>query len=514
MKLVTEGQTKADVESVQASEDLKEKPAAATSAGELNIRKYLLEALENQKPSTSQVDSVYLKKLEDRITELEKAVFLLDVHSLADYLKLRKVELINTLRKLFDGFFFSDDLKNGKVVDQSLFNQRVKNLDFLIKKSSDRRGRSNFLNDLGGQRVFIDVTNSMSRPDGGGIQRVVTQLASHGIQYGATPVIIKGLRLYAFDCNSNRIAPVNIERGDIFLMPDSSWQIEDLDKIMGSISTAGGINVSLIHDIIPIKYPEICVQEFVKEFKKWFIGVAVRSDALVCVTKSVADDIIDYASKAHISLPDSIGWSHHGCDISLTTEPRLSEDVARLVLDKGPILLSVSTVEPRKGYGIALDAMGIVWAKSNDVRYVIVGRYGWSSDALALRIRSHPEYGERLFWLEDASDSDLAALYRAAHSLVFPSVAEGFGLAVVEAARFDLPAVVSDIPVFREIGGDGTTFFEVANSNDLAEKLNEVLSQPKKAPNMSVLTWDQSTKNLLTIIQEGSYQYQQGRKIR
>jgi glycosyltransferase involved in cell wall biosynthesis len=57
--------------------------------------------------------------------------------------------------------------------------------------------------------------------------------------------------------------------------------------------------------------------------------------------------------------------------------------------------------------------------------------------------------------LGTVADPDMAALYRAADALALPSTREGFGLAVLEALAAGLPAVVSDLPVFREHLEDG-----------------------------------------------------------
>src|SRR5208283_312508 len=91
-----------------------------------------------------------------------------------------------------------------------------------------------------------------------------------------------------------------------------------------------------------------------------------------------------------------------------------------MVAESGaPMSARVGAMERLRGEGV-------------DVRYVIVGRQGWSANALARRTVSHPEFGRRLFWLKDASDAELRDLYERARSLIFASIAEGFGLAMIE----------------------------------------------------------------------------------
>jgi alpha-1,2-rhamnosyltransferase len=151
--------------------------------------------------------------------------------------------------------------------------------------------------------------------------------------------------------------------------------------------------------------------------------------------------------------------------------------------------------------------MECVWAAGLDANYVIVGKYGWSQGLLKERIKSHSEYGKRLFWLDTASDTELQYLYKNALALISSSLCEGFGLPVIEAAHYNLASIVSDIPVFREIGGRSTQYFEVTNSQELANLLSHTILKPKVVPDIDFLTWDESVINLLSIICDNKYQH-------
>ena len=69
----------------------------------------------------------------------------------------------------------------------------------------------------------------------------------------------------------------------------------------------------------------------------------------------------------------------------------------------------------------------------------------------------------------DLSDTSLEHAYAHASALVFPSFVEGFGLPLVEAMQRGLPAMGSDIPVFREIGGEFMAYFDLQSPQSLAE---------------------------------------------
>jgi glycosyltransferase involved in cell wall biosynthesis len=77
----------------------------------------------------------------------------------------------------------------------------------------------------------------------------------------------------------------------------------------------------------------------------------------------------------------------------------------------------------------------------------------------------------RLVFHDGVTDAEYAELLASATALVHASRAEGFGIPLVEAMRLGTPVVVSDIPIFREIGGDAALFFDPNNPESLVAAL-------------------------------------------
>ena len=84
--------------------------------------------------------------------------------------------------------------------------------------------------------------------------------------------------------------------------------------------------------------------------------------------------------------------------------------------------------------------------------------------------------------LRGVSRRELAALYRRAVLVLLPSEAEGFGLPVIEALACGAVVVASDLPVLREVGGDGAVYCPVADVNRWVETVNRLLAHPNAAP--------------------------------
>ena len=74
-----------------------------------------------------------------------------------------------------------------------------------------------------------------------------------------------------------------------------------------------------------------------------------------------------------------------------------------------------------------LAAFELLWARGVDTNLVIVGKQGWKVEALVERLRTHPELGKHLFWLEGISDEYLDRIYAASACLIAASEGGDFG---------------------------------------------------------------------------------------
>lgn len=356
-------------------------------------------------------------------------------------------------------------------------------------------------------RVLIDMTATHRFGQKTGIQRVVLEIAKNAVRTGAgVPVVIENGRLVPYYRNPMLPDVVEIAEHDKFLMLDASWQmIDELAPVMQAISAHGGENVVGLHDIIPLLYPAAFSSENVSSFQTWFETIALESDAIICVSKSTAESLIRYMSDRVGPCPP-VGWWRLGADFELDASLRPSKRAVGVATGRTPFFLGVGTLEPRKGYSVALSAFERLWDAGVDARYVIVGRRGWHSRALERRICQHPEFGRRLIWLDDAGDADLRHLYEHADGLIAASFAEGFGLPLVEAAHHGLRVIASDIPVFREIAGDGACFFDLLDAESLALCIRDTLARRHAPRSPGAWTWRQSTEQLLGLIRTNAYQ--------
>ncbi|MGA7339960.1 MAG: glycosyltransferase family 1 protein [Terracidiphilus sp.] len=114
---------------------------------------------------------------------------------------------------------------------------------------------------------------------------------------------------------------------------------------------------------------------------------------------------------------------------------------------------------------------------------VVVGIAGPESGHIR-RFISSRGLSRRIHLLEGLSDSELAWCYKRCEALVAPSITEGFGLPVAEALLAGGRVVCSDIPAFREVGGELCRYVTLDKNPEeaLADAISAALKEPKKPP--------------------------------
>lgn len=262
-----------------------------------------------------------------------------------------------------------------------------------------------------------------------------------------------------------RLEPLETQAGDQLLLLDSSWHAE-LFPLIERLKVQGVGIISVIYDLIPISHPQFFEAGLAGVYGRWFDWISRVADGFLCISATVQEQMrAEITERRGVAVAEQLWFEHFhlGSELDLLDDAAEPEaTLQRLFTGQMPVYLMVSTVEPRKNHAYALDAFEQLWAKGMDVRLCIIGRVGWKCEALIERIRSHPELNRRLFMFNQVDDRGLEYAYQHARALLFSSFAEGFGLPLVEAMQRGLPAMASDIPVFREVGSEFMAYFDLA----------------------------------------------------
>jgi glycosyltransferase involved in cell wall biosynthesis len=370
------------------------------------------------------------------------------------------------------------------------------------------------------QRLIMDVSSTAQSPVLSGIQRVMYNLAE-AVQTQDTEQEPQTVLSYCRGtdgwykiprlskdkvslCPTNRL---NFGSQDTYFLLDSSWtfiegqQVRLLDAMVMGQDVIHGI-----HDIGPLTMSAMTDAGMPPAFRRWFEFILGYSTGIVCVSRAVADEIYQLLKAIELPRPMKIGYFREGADFAdVPAEPKNLDFVK-----ERPTFLMVGTIEPRKGHYIALKAFEQLWAQGVDINLFIVGKAGWDTKLLQTLFNNHSEYGKRLHWRTRVSDQGLRAAYEMADALVMTSYLEGFGLPVVEAGRFGCPVILSDIPVFREVGKGApwASYFECGNPADLAGVVQEFLDKmpPRgKLGDVDWPLWSQSAQELKEVLFGGNW---------
>jgi glycosyltransferase involved in cell wall biosynthesis len=229
---------------------------------------------------------------------------------------------------------------------------------------------------------------------------------------------------------------------------------------------AGVPTVLTVHDLAILRYPDAFPRWHRLYGRAGLRRVLRRADALVAVSDFTRDEVVALAGVA----VERVRVVPNGVDDVFTAEgPRV----------EGSYVLAVATLEPRKNLARAVEA-----ARLAGVELKVVGARGWG----AVEIDG---------WVGEVPDAELAALYRGARCVLYPSLYEGFGLPVLEAMACGTPVVTSRGTAMEEVSGGAAVLVDPLDSAAIASGLDEAEARRDELvadglERASQFTWERS----------------------
>ncbi|WP_330272568.1 glycosyltransferase family 4 protein [Lentzea sp. NBC_00516] len=231
--------------------------------------------------------------------------------------------------------------------------------------------------------------------------------------------------------------------------------------------------VVTVHDVVPWTHPETLTPRGVAWHRKVIARAAREARALVVPTHAVASQL---AACVRVEVPVHV----------------VPNGVTRLVAPPADDLpssyvLAIGTVEPRKGFGLLVRA-----TERLRVPLVVIGQQGWGDVDLG---------APHVTLLGKVSDQRLASVLAGATVLAAPSLAEGFGLPVLEAMAAGVPVVHSDDPALVEVAGGAGTVVRRGDLASLTEGLRAVLADPHHTVEAGItraseFTWENTAQGV------------------
>lgn len=189
-----------------------------------------------------------------------------------------------------------------------------------------------------------------------------------------------------------------------------------------------------------------------------------RADWITAPLPSVLAELHDRFPETR-GRSSSIPWAS-------TLNPRIEAQALPGFVPARPFVLTIAVVENRKN----LVQLARAIREATHLDWLLLGKVGYGGEAALQEIRSH---FPAVCHLTDVTEPQLAWAYQNAAALVLPSLEEGFGLPVLEAAQFGTPLILSRIAAFTDIIGNSGSALFFDSEGGLREILHHLKGDPQ-----------------------------------
>jgi glycosyltransferase involved in cell wall biosynthesis len=229
-------------------------------------------------------------------------------------------------------------------------------------------------------------------------------------------------------------------------------------KVLSAFQRAAeaGVRVYLlVHDLIPMKLPEMADPRAARSYHQWLVGSAEYITGYLANSEATAADLRAFLDEQALKGTVHVTpLAQAGVHPATTQPPALSplvHEAATL-----PYVLCVGTIEPRKN----LWRLAQVWVRLSQradlvlPRLVLAGKRGWLTDGFLSILERTGGFGGWVIWLDGPEDHELDHLYRHCLFTATVSLYEGWGLPIGEGLSYGKTGVVSQTASMPEVGGD------------------------------------------------------------
>lgn len=217
---------------------------------------------------------------------------------------------------------------------------------------------------------------------------------------------------------------------------------------------------AIFADAIPMKHPAITWPKSVARHPAYMKTLG-GFEKVWAISKASREELVGYWEWLDLSKTPPVQVLPLGADLS-----RASRGKMRAVRG-GRGLLCVGILEPRKNQLFLLEVCEALWTAGLKFDLHLVGRVNPHFGApVVARIKALKKRFAGLHYHEAARDSVLDELYGSVRTTVFPTIAEGCGLPLLESLWHGVPCVCSDLPVLRENADGGGCLTAAVSSLD------------------------------------------------
>ncbi|MBE9585158.1 glycosyltransferase family 4 protein [Mucilaginibacter sp. JRF] len=188
-----------------------------------------------------------------------------------------------------------------------------------------------------------------------------------------------------------------------------------------------------------------------------------RADGIICISENTKKDLLHFYPEIE---ENKVKVIYHGVSDDFHPLQKNSGYKFRDITDLNE---SYALFVGKRGGYKKFDLVPEAIKRNTDLKLFIIGGGPLSAAELELLENNLPG---RYVKLDNVNNSELNILYNYAHSLIYTSIYEGFGIPLLEAMKAGCPVVTNQLSSLGEISGDAALFIDQINSEELAKKLS------------------------------------------
>ncbi|WP_395672834.1 glycosyltransferase family 4 protein [Inquilinus sp.] len=276
-----------------------------------------------------------------------------------------------------------------------------------------------------------------------------------------------------------RLSRPTLTPADRILVPVPTLRNDPYIAFLAGRKAVGNEVFQLIHDVIPVKLPELAKPGHEVEFRRFLDRAPDYVSSFLCVSDQTEADLREVMPAAGAGIPTRVVPLAH----EFAGDPADDATVGPAVqaLAATPFVLCVGTIEVRKNALALVQAWDRLRGELGErlPRLVLAGQRGWRTEDLFDLLARTSNLGGLVSIAETPTDAELAFLYRHCLFTVFPSLYEGWGLPIGESLWFGKHCIASKTSSMPQVGGDLAEYVDPEDADDIYRVLQRATREPE-----------------------------------
>jgi glycosyltransferase involved in cell wall biosynthesis len=231
-----------------------------------------------------------------------------------------------------------------------------------------------------------------------------------------------------------------------------------------------------------------------------------KADTIICVSEFVKQDALRYYPFLN---PNKLVVCHNGCrtDFRPITEGEKTA-IKEKYTEGAPFLVFVGAVHPRKNVHRLIEAFSEMKKRTQlPHKLLIVGRFAWQTGDVRTAFENSL-FQKDIIFTGYVGDEDVPLIVGAATAVTYVSLAEGFGIPILEAMHSDVPVVTSNTTSMPEVAGDAAILVNPLSVSEIADALEKLATDTVFCQNLiekgriqrEKFSWDKTAATLYGIL--------------